>query len=208
LLYLKSYLTTFYVNQLIHKIMARPSKKDSAKSLSTKEKKQNDDSKKTSKKDAPKKEQLNTFEKVEKKRKNVSSSDIKTEPIINKESETENDVEKEDVLTSILPETEVIEEKSNNVKEELNSIQADNKPINEADLAKIFELKIGAEFLDGHLKIQTEGTKIQRRSEENYHVFGQVEQGAPFDITFECLDREEADFLWGQLTDYEKNPEK
>ena len=188
--------------------MGRPPKKDSLKASSTKEKNKIDDTKKTSKKDAPKKEQLNTFEKVEKKRKNVSSSDTKTEPIINKESETENNVEKEEVLTSIEPEIEMIEEKNDNVKEELNSIQADNKPITDADLAKVFELKLGAEFLDGHLKIQTEGTKIQRRSEENYHVFGQVQQGAPFDITFECLDREEADFLWGQLMDYEKTPEK
>jgi len=188
--------------------MARPKKDDKPKALSTKGKNKINDTKKSSEKVVKKTVQLNTSEKVEKKRKIVSNPEPKTEPITNIESETENNVEGQVNLTSIEPEVEVVEEKNSDVKEELSSIQVDEKSVVPFDLDKIFELKLGAELLDGHLKIQTEGTKIQRRSEENYHVFGQIQQGAPFDITFECIDREEADYLWVQLLDYERNPEK
>jgi len=180
--------------------MARPKKKDNLKPSSIKGNSKKDDTEKSSRKTVKKTEQLNTSEKVEKKH--------ETEPITNIESEIKNEFEEQVDLTSIEPETEVIEEKDSNVKEELNSIQIDEKSVVPFDLDKIFELKLGTELLDGHLKIQTEGTKIQRKNEEIYHVFGQVQQGAPFDVTFECIDREEADLLWVQLLDYERTPEK
>ena len=155
-----------------------------------------------------KKEQVNTSEKVEKKRKIISETSNKNVSVLNTETETA----KEEILSPIIPDMETKNDNNNNKKddskEELSSIQIDKPLLEEINLEKIFELKLGAEFLDGHLKVQTEATKIQRRSEENYHVFGQILQGAPFDITFECLDREEADILWNELIDYEKTPEK
>jgi len=204
--------------------MARPKKEDKPKTSSVKESKAVTSQKKVVKKETAKNTKLNTFENVEKKRKNVSTKESKTEPIANIETETKNKINNEQVLTSIeaeaevevtnepiLPETFILDEKqSSGTKEQLSAIepQIDKKDSVPFDLGKIFELKLGAEFLDGHLRIQTEATKIQRRSEENYHVFGQIEQGAPFDVTFECVDREEADYLWVQLLDYERNPDK
>jgi hypothetical protein len=76
------------------------------------------------------------------------------------------------------------------------------------DTRKEFSLRKGTQFLQGHFIIQIDNTKIKRVNDIDYKLFGVTDASIPFDAPFECNDKFEADFLWNQLLEYEKTPEK
>lgn len=76
------------------------------------------------------------------------------------------------------------------------------------NVQKVFTFNKGLEFMEGHLKINIDGTNISRRNDLTYDVYGKSENGAEFKTEFECIDKEEGDFLLEQLMDCEKNPTK
>ncbi len=79
----------------------------------------------------------------------------------------------------------------------------------ELDLQKVFICKAGAQFLAGSITIAMDNTNIQRVDEIYYSISGTMpENQSPFKVPFESIDKQEADELWAELLDYEKNPDK
>jgi len=90
----------------------------------------------------------------------------------------------------------------------------DDKKVNEmtntnnnsnSNVQKVYTFNKGIEFMEGHLKVGIDGTNISRRNDTIFDIYGKSEHGAEFRTEFECIDKEEGDFLVTQLNDCEKN---
>lgn len=77
------------------------------------------------------------------------------------------------------------------------------------DFNKEFVLSIKSEFLGGIIKISVNGTRIQRIDNLKYKIFGKTTTGLVlFEEMFVSVDINEADVLWKELCEYEKNPSR
>ncbi len=164
---------------------------------------------------------------------NKKGKEIIKKHIIEKEAEKETSVEVkseavkvEDVLKTTPPSiTPVVEEvKEVVIEAKKEEIVNPNKsigilPVDDDDdeniknnatsannIQKVYTFNKGIEFMDGHLKIGIDNTNIGRRNDTIFDIYGKSEHGAEFKTEFECIDKEEGDFLSEQLSDCEKNP--
>jgi len=133
---------------------------------------------------------------TEEKKEVVVEETKKEEPVVVAETKKEETTTTPPKNIGILPVDDDDDEKlKQNVMATINT-----------NVQKVYTFKKGIEFVDGHLKIGIDGTNISRRNDIIFDIYGKSENGAEFKTEFECIDKEEGDFLAEQLTACEKNP--